>query len=108
MISFDDITKLFSYDLQGKYCIEVEFKIDGCPRYQSCWMGKTPDKSNKENVVYWYGLFPDGSESYDYDNCNDFLNAPVFDGKSLNEICHHIEILSIDGCDPQERLGFYI
>ncbi len=33
MISFDDITKLFSFDLEGKWCIEVEFMVKGYPEY---------------------------------------------------------------------------
>lgn len=108
MISFEDISKLFSYNLQDNSCIEIEFIVDGCLDYQSCWMGKMPDESNRENVVYWYGLVPDGSESYDYNNYSDFLNAPVFNGKSLNEMWQRIKILSIDGCNPEERIQFYI
>lgn len=42
MLSFDDIAKLFSYDLQSKSCIEIEFTVVGYPNYQSCWMGKCP------------------------------------------------------------------
>ena len=108
MLSFDDITKLFSYNLQGKSCIEIEFTVDGYPNYQSCWMGKMPDESNSEKDVYWYGLASDGSDAYEYDNYSDFSNAPVFSGKSLNEVWNHIEIISIDGCDPEERIRFYI
>ena len=104
MVSFDDITKIFSIDLEGKYCIEIEFVVKGHPKYQSCWMGKSPDKENRENDIYWYGLVPDGSESYDYDNFKDFSHSTVFDGKSLKEILNKVEIWSIDGCDPEERL----
>lgn len=108
MLSFDDIAKLFSYDLQSKSCIEIEFTVVGYPNYQSCWMGKMPDKSDSEKDVYWYGLASDGSEAYEYDNYSDFSNALVFSGKSINEVWNHIEILSIDGCDPEERIRFYI
>ncbi len=104
MISFNDITKLFSHNLEGKFCIEIEFLIKGEPIYQSCWMGKMPDRENIEKEVYWYGLVPDGSEAYDYDNFRDFSSASVFHGESLKEIWEKVEILSIDGCDPEERL----
>ena len=108
MISYSEITKLFSFDLKGKWCIEIEFLVNGCPRYQSCWMGKTPDKANKEKDSFWYGLVPDGSEAYDFDNFHDFSTTPVFDGKSLKKIWNKVVILSIDGCDPQERIRAYL
>ena len=31
MISFSDISKLFSYDLEGRFCIEIEFLVKGSP-----------------------------------------------------------------------------
>ncbi|MBQ9081871.1 MAG: hypothetical protein IJY28_00005 [Clostridia bacterium] len=99
MISFSDITKLLSCDLEGTRCIEIEFRINGHPEYQSCWMGKMPAKEGSEKDLYWYGLAPDGSEAYDYGNFQDFASAPVFDGQSLKEIWKDVEILSIDGCE---------
>jgi len=105
MISFKDIEKLFSVELDGKGCIEIEFSVKGSSRYRSCWMGKA---TNKEKELYWYGLAPDGSESHDYDNFQDFSSAPVFDGKSLEKAWERIAILSIDGCDPEERIGAYL
>ena len=106
MISFKDITKLFSFDLEGKWCIEIEFLVKDYPKYQSCWI--TPDKTNNEKELYWYGLVPDCSESYDYDNFKDFSSAPVFDGKSLKTIWMKVKILSIDGCEPEERIKAYL
>ena len=100
MISYDDVINLFSGNLEGKRCIEIEFCVRKHPRYRSCWMGKTPDRENKDKEVYWFGLMPDGSEAYDYESFRDFCSAPVFDGKSLEEIFEKIEIFSIDGCDP--------
>ena len=108
MISFEAITKLFSFELQGKYCIEIEFLIRGSSKYQSCGMGKMPDKENIGKDLYWFGLMPDGSEEFSYDNFQDFSCAPVFDGKSLKEIWSKIEILEIDGCDPEERFYAYL
>ncbi len=106
MISYSDITKLFSKDLEGKSCIEIEFLVKGYQKYQHCWMGKTPDKATKKDS-YWYGLVPDGSEAYDYDNFQDFASAPIFDGKSLKEVWKEVEVLSIDGCAPEDRLSIY-
>lgn len=107
MISFEDIVKLFSFDLEGKWCIEIEFSVKGHPKYQSCWMGKMPDEKTSKKEAYWYGLVPDGSEAYNYDNFQDFSSSSVFDGKSLKEIWDKVVVLSIDGCDPNERLTVY-
>ncbi len=108
MISFNDISKLFSRNLEGKFCIEIEFLVEGEPIYRSCWMGKMPDRENKEKEIYWYGLVPDGSAAYDYDNFCDFSSASVFHGKSLKEIWEKVKILSIDGCDPYDRIKAYL
>ena len=111
MISFDDITKLFAMDLKSKYCIEIEFRVADFPDYAYCYMGKMPKKplSEKDSFrsgeeVYWFGLAPDGSKGYDFDNLSDFLNAPVFDGKSLKQVWDRVELLSIDGFDPETRI----
>ena len=106
MILFEDIKKLFSLQLKGNSCIEIEFLIEGSSKYDSCWMGKTPDKENARDV-YWYGLVSDGSEAYDYDNFRDLSAAPVFDGKSLEEIWEKVKVLSIDGCEPESRIATY-
>ena len=111
MISFDDITKLFAIDLNKKNCIEIEFSVAGLSDYQNCWMGKTPnkllkkiDRFSKGKEVYWFGLAPDGSKAYDYNNFSDFSNALVFDGKSLKEVWDQVKLLSIDSCDPETRI----
>ncbi len=108
MLSFSDIKKMFSYNLQNDCSIEIEFLIKGEPQYQECWMGKMLEETNPEKELYWYGFVPNGKGAYDYDNFDAFSVAPVFNGKSLKEIWDRIEILSIDGCDPQERFLFYL
>lgn len=89
--------------------MEIAFLVKGESSYPSCWMGKTPDpdREARGKEVYWYGLAPDGTEAYNFDNFSDFSSAPVFAGKSLKEIWDKVEILSIDGCDPEERLFTY-
>lgn len=108
MISFGDIIKLFSFDIEGKMCIEVEFRVEGEMEYASCWMGKMPDDDNEGQDLYWYGLKPDGSAGLDYDSLEAFLAAPVFGGRTMEEIWGKIRILSIDGLDPEERIRVYI
>ena len=67
-------------------------------------MGKMPDKSDPYKDSYWFGLLPDGTGAYDYHSFIDFSSTPVFDGKSLKDIWEQVEIIEIDGCDPDERI----
>ena len=108
MISFNDIEKLFSSDLQKEFCIEIEFSVKENEKYISCQMGKMPDENDPEKEIYWFGLTEYGSEGYDYENFEDFSSAPVFEGKSMKEIWEQIEIISIDGLDPEKRILVYI
>ena len=61
MVSFADICKIFAFDLQGKGSIEIEFALDGHPCYGNCWMGKTPDRTDKSKDHFWYGLTYEGT-----------------------------------------------
>ncbi len=81
--------------------VEVEFAVSGDTEYQECWMGHTWHNN------YWFGLTPDCMQGYDFDSFEELVNAKVFHGKSLKEILDIVEILSIDGCDPEERLPYY-
>lgn len=107
-ISFEDFKKIMSYDITKKQtCIEIEFCVDNCETYQTSWLGKMIDKETNK-VVYWFGLTEDGSQAYDYDSFDKFSNANVFNGKSLNEIWNTVSLISIDACDIEERLQFYL
>lgn len=107
MISFNDKLKVFNTDLKGKFCIEIEFKIKDNYKYNDCWMGKLPDKKTKNDVL-WFGLLSDGTAGYYYLTFKDMYSAPVFDGNSLYELWERVSINSIDGCDPEDRIGDYL
>ncbi len=101
-MSIKDFYKVLnSYVNTCNSCIEIEFSVRNDAEYGSCWLGKL-------NEVFWFGLVPDGSQAYQYDNFNDFVNAKVFSGKSLIDIWDQISIDSIDGCEPGERLYYYL
>ena len=107
MITFNQIKQLFAFETQGKYCVEILFSVNGITRFDSCWMGKMPDKVTAKDV-YWFGLTTDGKNAFDYPTFEEFSNAKVFDGKSLVEIWDTVTVEEIDGCDPTERLRHYI
>ena len=98
--SFGTLSSILE-EVPDRYCIEIEFRLKDHPKYCSCWMGNTVDEGK---ASFWYGLVPDGSEAYDYTDLASFSSAPVFDGKTLEEVWDQIELISIDSCDPIERV----
>lgn len=100
------LSKIFSWDLEDKYCIEINFQVESLQEYNNCWMGKMPSTDRAE--IYWFGLVSDGSKAYDYKTFSEMYQAPVFDGKSLKELLPLIDVLSIDSIEPEERLAFYL
>ena len=101
MITFDHIRKLFAFETQGKYCLEIEFSVNGSDKFDNCWMGKLFDRKRKKDV-YWFGLTADGSNAFDYSTFEEFASAKVFDGKSLTQIWEEVTVLTVDGCDPED------
>ena len=96
-----------NYESQISYCIEVLFSVSDIEKCNLCWMGKIFDPKLNTNE-YWYGLTSNGSNAYDYDNFDAFINAEVFEGRSLREIWDGVNIIEIDGCDPEDRIEFYL
>lgn len=107
MITFDQITRLFTFDTKKKFCVELQFMLKGSTKFDYCWMGKMWSRDEQKDV-FWYGLTADGKNAYDYPSFEEMVAAPVFDGLSLKDVWQQIVIEEIDGCDPQERLEDYI
>ena len=108
-ISFKDFECIMSYDVAKKQdsCIEIEFCVDGCVEYRSSCLGKMIDEETNKSI-YWFGLVEDGSQAYDFDSFEQLVNANIFYGKSIKDIWNLVTLLSIDACDVQERLPFYL
>ena len=99
---------MLSTDLPGRFCVEIEFSVSGDEEFQYCWMGKMPDEHRKGQDLYWFGLKEDGSGAYDFPTFEEFSSAPVLRGESLKEVWDRVEIESIDGFDPDERIKHYL
>lgn len=89
-------------------CIEINFSIDDDIEYKDCWLGKRLDNTRSGRVVYWYGLVPDGSQTYEFDELENILNAKVFHSKSLYDVIEKITWFSLDGSSIEEMLPYYI
>lgn len=105
MITYNEFAKLFIGISNEDFCIEINFCVGDKEEYQNCWMGKT---KKDDSETFWFGLKVDGSEAYDFESFDIFSSAQVFNGKSLKEIWSDIEILSIDGCEPEEIIQEYL
>ena len=109
-ITFENFTQIMSCDLYKKRepCIEICFDVDGYTDYCESWLGKMMDRDTK-NDVYWFGLVPDGSQAYDYDSFEAFVNAKIFNGcSSLKDIWGLISIISLDGGQVEETLSYFL
>lgn len=104
-ISTSDFEKIMHFNINDNACIEINFCVDASEVYTSCWLGKLISEEKKE--VYWFGLTADGSEAYDFDSVRQLLETKVFNGKSLKKIWELITIISIDGCDVEDRISYY-
>lgn len=104
----DLITVLSSDVVKYNSCIEMNFGIDNDTEYEDCWLGKMLDRNKSNKEIYWYGLVPNGSQAYDYDQLEDILNVKVFHGKSLCDVIEKITWYSLDGCSIEERLPDYL
>jgi len=107
MITFDQITRLFTLDTKKLFCVEIQFMLLNNPKYDYCWMGKMWNRDAQKDI-FWYGLTPDGKNAFDYPSFEEMANAPVFDGLSLKAVWDQVVIEEIDGCDPLKRLEDYI
>ena len=108
IITFEEFRSIMLCDITNNHsCIEIEFCVDNYKDYQCSWLGKMFD-SKSEKSIYWFGLTEDGSQAYDYETFDQFSNAKVFYNKSIREIWDLVTILSIDACDIEERLPFYL
>ena len=107
VISFDQITRLFAFDTKKKFCVEIQFMLEGNSKFDCCWMGKMWSREWKRDE-FWYGLTADGKNAFDFSSFDEMASAPVFDGLSLKEVWDHVVIEEIDGFDPEERILEYI
>lgn len=106
-MTFELFKKLMSFDTKENLCIEIFFIVQGSNKFNSCWMGKMPNKATKADM-FWFGLTSDGKNAYDYSTFEEFSFAKIFDGKSLFEIWDNISIVDINGCDPIDMIEMYL
>lgn len=105
-ITFEDITKVFAVSVGKTACIEIEFMLSDSDKFCQCWTGKLYD-NEIDKEIYWFGLTEDGLNAYDYTSFEEMSQATVFDGKSLKDVWDDVKIISIDGCEPEERVEYY-
>lgn len=107
-ISYKHFKCIMAYDItENQTCIEIEFSVDDSDEYELSWLGKMWDRETNK-VIYWFGLTDDGLQAYEFDSFEAFINTKVFLGKSIKEVWDSITLHTIDGCNIQDRLPFYL
>ena len=95
-ITFEQFTHVMSFDINKQNaCIEANFCLDDCLSYQDSWLGKLADSETGKDI-YWFGLADDGSQAYSFESFEKFVDAKVFDGKTIKEIWDLISFFFID------------
>lgn len=90
------------YEIFEKYGFsESTFRLKNSKKFQNVWFGVTQNPHKDNGLLYWYGSEEDNL-SCDFSSLEDFVNAKIFDGKSLKEIWDNIEITSLDCISPEE------
>lgn len=68
---------------------------------QERWLGQNPDQTG-----YWVGNC-DRKEGAEFGTVDELMNAPVFDGKSLQQRYAQMRIVSVEGCSLQDWLAYF-
>ncbi len=90
------------YEIFEKYGFsESAFRLKNSKKFQYVWFGVTQNPHNDNELVYWFGSEEDNL-SCEFSSLDDFVNAKIFDGKSLKEIWNNTEIIALDCISPKE------
>lgn len=104
-ISLQQLITILSFDVVSvRRCVELNFGIEGYPKYEDCWLGKMKNEQDGAEC-YWFGLVKDGSEAYGFPTLTGLLEAKVFEGKSLKDVLPQLKWYSLDGSEIPESIS---
>jgi len=89
---------------------EASFEVRGVQGLQNGRIGhlgpkgRSRTKPVRKGPLYYVEKGAEGDEILYFDTVGDLINAPMFDGESLLQVWNKMEIISIDGREPQERI----
>ena len=104
-MTFEELEKVFSTELSGIFQIKIEFSITGDPVHAQCSMGKIP---HNNGYLYWCRVNNDEIPAYTFCDFESLSRFCIANFQSLRELWDQIEIRSIDGFSPRERLPVYL
>lgn len=87
---------------------QTVFSLRGPSGFEKGRMGhagprwKTRSKPVRKGPFYWVEIPDDSQEIRYYDTLKDFLSAPLYGGKTLEEVWNRVEILTLDGKEPRD------
>jgi len=89
---------------EGWLALECSFCVDNHPEYDYCWLGKM---AKSETEIYWFGLAEDGSQAYDFPTFDEFVNAKIFQNRSLYDVWSLVSFYCFNNCDVDEWFNLY-
>ena len=107
-LDFGYFEKVMKSKVSDKYSVEIQFEVESSEIYNLSWMGKSIEReTNRE--VFWFGLVEDGSQAYDYETFDEFVNSQVFYGeKSLKDLWDLILIFSLNGANESDIINVFL
>ena len=104
-MTYEELKKVLATDLHGVFRIEIEFSIKEDPLYRHCSLGKIP---YCDGELYWCRVNNEEISAFNFRDFHSLSTFPIANLQTLEELWDRIEIHSIDGFPPQQRLPAYL
>lgn len=92
------------YEIFEKYGFaESVLRVKNSKKFQYVWFGASQNPHKDNELLYQFGSKEDNI-SCSFSSLDDFVNAKIFDGKSLKEIWDNVEIIALDCVSPEEYI----
>lgn len=92
------------YEIFEKYGFaESVLRVKNSKKFQYVWFGASQNPHKDNELLYQFGSKEDNI-SCSFSSLDAFVNAKIFDGKSLKEIWDNVEIIALDCVSPEEYI----
>lgn len=93
------------YEIFKKYgFLKSTFRLKNSKKFQNVWFGVMSNPYKNSELTYWFNCNEDNLK-YEFPSVDEFVNAKIFDEKSLKDIWENIEIISLDGKSPYDYIA---
>ena len=104
-MTYNELKQVLSADLKGVFRIVIDFSIIDDPLFSHCTIGKSP---HTDGDIYWCQINNEELSAYNFRSFEGLAQLPIVNYHTLEELWDRIEIHSIDGFPPRQRLSVYL